>query len=256
VTSTCGTLVVVAQSEDRLACRATEVFAARGGRTRWYAPAQLASLSVELTGEAFRVEHETVRAILWRVSPDMPLAEEFRAEDRAFAAAETAAVWIAGHHLPGTLAINRFDAEAWYSGLRWHYWRNRLAAAGVAVTDICVGDVALPAHWQWSPYTTGEPCDMPEAPARAIMASACHRTVLPLTSVAVCGEVVAMSPHPNVRRAAALLDAWGVQLAAIDSDPDGGVHRVRVLPTFEEGPLFEQVATTLGDRLYEHCAAR
>jgi hypothetical protein len=256
VNSTCGTLVVVAQSEDRLACRVTEVFAARGGRTRWCAPAQLASLSVELTDEAFRIENEVVRAIFWRVSPDMPLAEEFRAEDRAFAASETAAVWIAGTHLPGTLAINRFDAEAWYSGLRWQYWRDRLAASGVAVTDLCVGDLALPADWLWSPYTTGEPCEMPEAPARAIMASACHGAVVPLTSVAVCGEVVAISPPPNVRRAAELLDAWGVQLAAIDSDPDGRVHRVRVLPAFAEEPLFEQVATTLGDRLYEHCAAR
>lgn len=256
MTSTCGTLVVVAQSEDRLARRVTDVVAARGGRTRWCVPAQLASLSVELTGEAFSVDSDTVRAIFWRVSPDMALAEEFRAEDRAFAAAETAAVWIAGNHLPGTLAINRFDAEAWYSGLRWQYWRDRLAASGVAVTDICVGDVALPEHWVWSPYTTGEPCEMPDAPARAVMASACHRDVPPLTSVAVCGGVVAASPHPNVQRAAALLDAWGVQLAAIDSDPDGRVHRVRVLPNFEEGPLFEQVATTLGDRLYEHCAAR
>jgi hypothetical protein len=256
VTSTCGTLVVVAQSEDRLACRVTEVVAARGGRTRWCAPAQLASLSVALNDEAFSVDNEHVRAIFWRVSPDMALAEGFRAEDRAFAASETAAVWIAGNHLPGTLAINRFDAEAWYSGLRWQYWRDRLAASGVAVTDICVGDMALPADWQWSPYTTGEPCEMPEGPARAIMASACHSDVPPLTSVAVCGEVVAASAHSNVQRAAELLDAWGVQLAAIDSDPDGRVHRVRVLPTFEEGPLFEQVATTLGDRLYEHCAAR
>src|SRR4029450_9833330 len=45
----------------------------------------------------------------------------------------------------GTLAINRFDAEAWYSGLRWQYWRDRLAQSDVAVTDICVGDLSLPA---------------------------------------------------------------------------------------------------------------
>jgi hypothetical protein len=124
------------------------------------------------------------------------------------------------------------------------------------VTDICVGDLSLPADWQWSPYTTGEPCEMPETTARAVMTSACHGAVAPLTSIAVCGDVVSGSSHPNVRRAAALLDTWGVGLAAIDADPDGRVHRVRVLPEFEDGPLFEQVAATLGDRLYEHCAAR
>ena len=256
MTSTCGTLVVVAQSEDRVAQRVTRAFAARGGRTRWCAPGRLGGLKVDLTDEAFSIEGEPVRAIFWRVSPDMPLADDFRAEDRAFAASETAAVWIAGQHLPGTMAVNRFDAEAWYSGLRWQYWRDRLAACGVAVTDIRVGDLPLPACWQWSPYTTGEPCDMPEAPARAVMASACHDAVAPLTSVAVCGGIVMAAPHPNVARAAALLDRWGVGLAAIDSDADGRVHRVRVLPEFDEGPLFERAVTTLGDRLYEHCAAR
>jgi len=256
VSPTHGTLVVVAPEEDSLARRVSEVVAARGGRTRWCTPAGLASLSVALTDEAFTVEDETVRALLWRVSPDMPLAEDFRADDRSFASAETAAVWIAGNALPGTLAINRFDAEAWYSGLRWHYWRDRLSAAGVAVTDISVGDLALPDGWQWSPYTTGDPCDVPAAPARAVMASACHDAVDLVTAVAVCGDVGPAPSHANVRRAAALLDAWGVGLAAIDADGDGRVHRVRVLPAFEEGPVFEHVAATLGDRLYEHCAAR
>jgi len=256
VTSTPGTLVIVAPEEDSLARRVSEVVAVRGGRTRWCAPVHLASLSVALTEEQFIVEDETVRAVLWRVSPDMPLADDFCAQDRSFAAAETAAVWIAGNSLPATLAINRFDAEAWYSGLRWHYWRNRLAAAGVAVTDICVGDLALPAGWQWSPYTTGDPCDMPDTPARAVMASACHGAVELVTAVAVCGEIETGASHSNVRLAAALLDAWGVGLAAIDADRDGRVHRVRVLPALEAGPVFEHVTATLGDRLYEHCAAR
>jgi hypothetical protein len=256
MTSTRGTLVVVAQDGDRLARRVKEIVDARGGRTRWCAPARRASLSVALTDETFTVEDDTVGAILWRVSPDMPLADDFREEDRAFAAAETAAVWIAGNCLRGTLAVNRFDAEAWYSGLRWHYWRDRLAASGVAVTDICVGDLALPSDWQWSPYTTGEPCDLPEGPARAVMACACHDAVTLVTSIAVCGDITAASPHPNVRRTAELLDAWGVGLAAIDADPGGRVHRVRVLPALEDSPLAEHVALTLGDRLYEHCAAR
>jgi len=251
-----GALVIVAQPEDPVAVRVRHVVAARGVAIVWYAPDELATLNVELTEETFNVDDTAVRTVLWRVSPEMALAESFREHDRTFAGAETAAMWIAALRMHGTAAVNRFDAEAWYSGLRSQYWRDRLRAAGIAVTSICVGDQPLPSDWQWSPYTTGEPCELSGLMARAVMASACHGVTRLVTSVSVCGEIVTDCPDANVRRAAELLDAWGIGLVAIDSDRDGRVHRLRVLPVFDDASLLERVTTILGDRLYEHCAAR
>jgi hypothetical protein len=91
--------------------------------------------------------------------------------------------------------------------------------------------------------------------ARAVMASACYPVTPLVTSVAVYGEIVTERPNANVRRAAELLDGWGVGLVSIDSDREGRVDRLRVLPVFDDLPLLERVTMSLGERLYEHCAA-
>ena len=249
-------VVVVAQADDKLALGVRQALARLGGAVTWYRPPELAGLSVHLSEQEFHVEGRAVRTVLWRVSPEMPLAEGFREDDRAFAGAEVAATWIAALKTTGISAINRFDAEAWYSGLRPQYWRNRLAAAGIAVTAIRVGSHPVPDDWLWSPYTTGESCPLPDPKARALMASACHRATPLVTSAAVRGRIVAGSRESHVGRAAALLDAWGVGLAAIDSDPGGRVHRIRVLPVFDNASVREQVTRDLGRYLYDDCTAR
>jgi len=249
-------VVIVAQPEDSLAVGVQQVIAASGGGVAWYTPRTLATLNIELTGEMFNVDGRAVRSVLWRVSPEMPLAEDFQVVDRAFAGAEVAATWIAGLRIRDIVAINRFDAEAWYSGLRPQYWRDRLSAAGIAVTSMSIGDCSVPDDWQWSPYTTGQPSELPEPKARAVMASACHPARKVVTSVYVCGEIITERPDPNVRRATELLDAWGVGLAAIEADTEGRLHRVRVLPVFENASCLERVATILGTHLYDNRTAR
>jgi hypothetical protein len=249
-------VVIVAQPEDPVAVGVQQMVAASGGGVAWYAPSALATLNVELTGEMFNVDGRAVRTVLWRVSPEMPLAEDFQVVDRAFAGAEVAATWLAALRTNGIVAINRFDAEAWYSGLRPQYWRDRLSAAGIAVTSMSVGDCPVPEDWQWSPYTTGEPSELPEPKARAVMASACHAEKDLVTSVYVCGQIITECPDPNVHLATELLDAWGVGLAAIEADTDGRLHRVRVLPVFDDASLLERVTTILGTHLYDNCTAR
>jgi hypothetical protein len=249
-------VVVVAQADDALAVDVRQAIDRLGGAVTWYRPPELALLGVDLNAQAFHVEGRSVRAVLWRVSPEMPLAEGFRADDRAFVGAEVAATWIAALRTPGISAINRFDADAWYSGLRPHYWRNRLAAAGIAVTTMHVGGDPVPDDWQWSPYTTGEASPPPDPKARAMMASACHPVPQLVTSAALRGRIAGGSRESNVARAAALLDTWGVGLAAIDSDPRGRVHRIRVLPVFDSPSVRERVTSRIGRYLYDDCTAR
>jgi hypothetical protein len=250
-----GDLVIVAQPHDSIASGVQHVVRALGGGVVWYMPHELATLDVELTKETFNVGHRVVQTILWRVSPEMPLADAFQDDDKAFASAEVAATWLAALHSNGTSAINRFDAEAWYSGLRPQYWRDRLSDVGVVVTSISVGDQIVPGDWQWSPYTTGQPCDLPDRMVRATMASACHPMTEVVTSVSVCGRMITEYPDSNVQRAAEFLHAWGIGLAAIDADRDGRVHRVRVLPVFDDARLLDQITQSLGSYLYDHCLA-
>ena len=249
-------VVIVAHPGDPVAVGVQQVIAASGGGVAWYTPSALATLGVELTGETFNVDGRAVRTVLWRVSPEMPFAEDFEVADRGFAGAEVAATWIAALRSPDILAINRFDAEAWYSGLRSQYWRDRLGAAGVVLTSVSIGDCPVPHGWQWSPYTTGEFSELPERKARKVMASACHPVQELVTSVYVCGQIITEHPDLNVRYATELLDTWGVRLAAIESDTDGRLHRVRVLPVFDDASLLERVTTVLGAYVYENCTAR
>ena len=251
-----GEVVIVAQLEDPVAIGVQRIIAASGGGVVWYTPGTLATLNVELSGETFKVDGRAVRSVLWRVSPEMPLAEDFHEEDRAFAGAEVAATWIAALRSNSIVAINSFDAEAWYSGLRPQFWRDRLSAAGVAVTTMSVGDCPVPEAWQWAPYTTGELSGPSEQTARAVMASACHPVPDIVTSVHVCGDTMLACPAPNIRLAIARLDAWGVRLATLEANTAGHVHRVRVLPVFDDETLLERVTTRLGSYLYDDCAAR
>ena len=249
-------VVIVAQADDALAASIRSTVAGLGGSIAWYHPGDLASVEVRLSTDEFRVDRRPVRSVLWRVSPEMPLADAFLEEDRAFAAAETAAVWIAALRTSTVTAINRFDAAAWYSGLRPHYWRDRLASAGIAVTPVRIGGDGIPDDWSWMPYTTGDSVDSPGQKAAALMAAAFHAPVTNVTWPVVAGRVLNAGYDVNIGRTARLLETWGVGLAAIDADDEGRVHLVRVLPFFDDGETHARVAADIGRHLHDHCAAR
>ena len=248
-------VVIVAGPADALAAEVRDVLTARGVRTRSYTPGALGTVDVSLT-QRFCADDVDVAAILWRVSPEMSLADSFQPVDRTFASAETAATWIAALSLDEVRVINRFDGQAWYSGLRSHYWRDRLAGAGVELTPTTVGDESVPADWRWSPYTTGEPCDPPDPVVRRVLACACHEDFALHTFTVIAGEVVPARPPRNVIRTVELLDSWGVALATVDADDHGRVHRVCVLPRFEDRATLQTIAIRLAEELYAHCAAR
>jgi hypothetical protein len=157
--------------------------------------------------------------------------------------------------MPFVAAVNRFDAAAWYSGLRPHYWRDRLAASGVRITPTRVGDDGVPDDWWWMPYTTGASAPNPGHRAAAVMAAAFHPPATYAAWPALSGHV-APDADANIGHAARLLDTWGVRLAVIDADRDGRVHLVRVLPIFEDAATRAGIAAEVGRQLHDHCTAR
>jgi hypothetical protein len=250
-------VVIVADAGDALAASVRSTVAGLGGSTAWYHPNDLASVEVRLTMDEFRVDRRPVRSVFWRVSPEMPLAGAFREDDRAFAAAETAAVWIAALRTRSVTAINRFDAAAWYSGLRPHYWRDRLSSAGIAVTSVRIGGDGIPENWLWIPYTTGGSAESPGQKAAALMAAAFHAPATYVTWPVVRGNVIRSAAYDsNIGRTARFLDMWGVGVAAIDADEEGRVHLVRVLPIFDDATTHARIASEIGRHLHGHCTDR
>lgn len=248
-----NTIVIVAQPADTLAARVRDVLHARGADVRWFTPARLGTVPVTLSDRAFVVDGSEVAALLWRVSPDMLTGDGFQDADRNFASSETAATWIAALNLPTISAINRFDAQSWYSGLRTHYWRDRLADAGVDLTPMAVGRV--PDSWQWMPYTTGELSDPPDERAWPVMACASHPPGALTTVITLAGETDVADVPANVTRAANTLHQWGIEVAAIDVDASGRIHRLRVLPAVEDHKL-DYLAARLAEYLNDDCIAR
>lgn len=249
-------LLIVASPDDGLAVEVRRVVLRRGVPTVWHAPWGLAARRVALRESTWIVDSVPVAAVLWRVSPEMDLATAFAGADRRFATNETAATWIAALQDDRIAAVNRFDAHAWYSGLRSHYWCDRLRTSGVRVAPMCAGHTRVPPTWRWRPYTTDDECEPPEIAARAAMASSCQDDAPVAWHITVCGAIPRLSAHANVERAARLLHQWGVGLATIGSDASGCVRGVKVLPVLDDSPVLGRVAEHLGDLFDDHCAAR
>lgn len=250
-------LIIVAPAGDALSSEVEKNLALRESPVVRYLPSELGSLPAELNETEFVIEDDiVVQAVLWRVSPSMCLADDFAEADRRFADVETAATWLAALQLPGIVAVNRFDADSWYSGLHWDYWRGRLRAAGIETAPLIIGDYPVPESWQWNPYFAEIQCETPDINVRSTIACACRAVTPVLENICVCGTVVGDVAHPMVHRAAHLLNEWGVGLARVSSDHEGHLHYVNVLPGLEEMPLLEHVADGLGNHFHEHCFGR
>jgi hypothetical protein len=247
-------LVIVASPNDSLARAVSASTASRGLPSAWYAPYELAALHVELRDEQFLVDSIPVSSVLWRVSPYTDLSWGFTQHDQSFADAEVAATWLAALQLPGITAINRFDAAAWYSGLRWDHWCARLRRAGIQIAPLCIGEKSLPVGWRWVPYGSEGDCEVPDMKARAAMAAACRPGDAVFSAVCVCGHTLNNDVPRTIARTAELLHQWGIAVARVFYDSPGRICSLSVLPMFDP-QLLTTVADRLGSCFYDHCAA-
>jgi hypothetical protein len=225
-------IVAVGGASDPLVMAVVAECEGRGIALRRVAPGCLGDLRVELRGETFRVDGCPVGGILFRSPPDASFCEGFAAADRVFCDVEVRAIWLAAFHLDSILAINRYDAAAWFEGAGWPVWRPRLLAAGRGVAPFWVGGAQGATGWSWYPYGECQPRPAPGRAARGMLGAALTPDIARRESLVVGGEVVAGRTSPAVAATAAILADAGIRIAGVVTDEHDRVLVVDTQPAF------------------------
>jgi hypothetical protein len=219
-------VVIVAHEGDELADAFERACWRRGHRPLRVDARRLCDRRVRLAAGELAVDGRAVAAVLFRVQPDDSVSVGFADADRPFADRETIAVWLAGAKLPGVIAFNGYDAEAWFRGLGWVVWRERLLEAGVPVTPARFGDGPERGSSVWRPYRVGGERAAPTAATRRALGTASCPAGPRRRHLAVGGGLVAGQVSRTAERAAVTLAAGGIALAEIATDDEDRVVTV------------------------------
>lgn len=233
---------------DRLARAATDRIREAGVEVLALTGAELADVTVRLHAHEFVVEGRAVRGVLLREPIGAALPAGFAADDWSFVAAEVAATWLAATHLPGLLAVNRLDAEAWFEGGQWPVWRRRLRGS-VDLSFLRFGDSDAS---RWRPYVGGGDRPTPSAAVRRSLGTALANEAVAGSTLFVIGEALGGYPPRPVLEAAQRLRASGLELAAISHDAHGRVVAVDPFPAVPDDllePATHRLAQAFGDHL-------
>jgi hypothetical protein len=249
-------IIIIGNDTDRLADAVTTKLTIRGIWALQIGPGVLGDLSVSLSGDTFRVEGRRVGGVFFRAFPDTGFSLSYDLEDQPFCDAEVGATWLAAMQLDSVLAINRYDATAWFEGLIWPVWRRRLVAAAVPVSRLAIGDVAAGDGWAWYPYCTGLPEALPSLETRRVLGAALTPEPSAEESLTVDGIVAAGATTAGVLAAARALADGGLRIAKIVTDGKGRVLSVNPHPCIVEDEILGRVTDLLVDLYYAHLHRR
>lgn len=227
-------VAVVSSHADSLASEVSATLRARGIRTRDVSPGALGTLHVDLREDVFSIDGQPVGGIFFRSSPDSTFSEGFLADDRSFCDAEIGATWLAALHLESIVAVNRYDAIAWFEGLDWPVWRRRLIEAGIPVSPFGFGEVRAEGPLYWCPYKSCAVEVASDPATRGVLGSAVTSSVHKQTTLMVCNYVIRGEANSNVLDAGKLLHEAGVRLAQIATDLDGRILLVNTQPVISD----------------------
>ncbi len=247
-------ILIVRYEQDALADAVAAQMQARGSVVRQLAPSALAGMRLTLAGDVFLIDDHPVAGALFRVAPDTTFSRGFRVEDQAFCDAEVGAVWLAATHLDSVLAINQYDAVAWYEGAGWSVWRRRLLQSGLPLSAFAFGNAAVQGSAFWYPYSTNTVRADPDQVVQRVMACARSSHVGQQTSIVVCKQVITGLRLPDVLLAAEHLAEAGVLIAAITTDADDRLLVVDSQPFVLDIAAAERAAASLVDAYDAHLA--
>jgi hypothetical protein len=249
-------VVAVCEDDDPLAGALLRVVASRGAVTRRVAPAMLSDLGVCLEKESFLLDGWPVGGVIFRAGNEASLSEGFDPADRAFCDADISATWLAALHLDSVIAINRYDATAWYENSRWPLWRQRLLARGVRVVPMRFGDPEIGETAAWYPHTQLRAQLAPDREARRVFGAPLTTHQPAYRAMVACGEVLGTELSPAARATASatasVLDDYGVRLAAIALDADGAVVHVDTSPPATDTDAGAQAIDRLASLVHAH----
>ncbi len=244
-------IAVIGEQSDTLCRSLARALSADGVPVLRSTPGELSSLKVSLGEEMMLVEGQVVAGVFFHCHPDRCFSDGYVAEDRAFCDAETRAIWLSALNLGAVLAINRYDATAWFEGLGWASWRRRLREAGIPVADIHVGGGRhSTGHWQL--FASGHQRPLPRPEVQRCLAAAVTESEHSRSVVAVGGEILGGCSSPSAHAAAALLAEEGIWLAQLQLDQHGALLGVDPVPRVEDSASIQQITRRAQGAFHEH----
>jgi hypothetical protein len=244
--------LIVSLEKDAIGAACREALQARGVTVRSIPPALLGEARLALAPSQFRFEGMPVRGLLLRTPPCFPVSARFDSADQAFADSEIGATLLAAASLSSLIAVNRFDATAWFENGRWSVWHQRLEVAGVPVTTFEAGpDPAGDGGW-WHPHTTFTAIAPPAPAAMAAFTGLTTTAVAGATYLAVGGNPIDPVAPPTVFRTAAVLEREGLAFAAITVDQDGAIHKINPFPEAADPAEAARAGQALAEHIHGH----
>jgi hypothetical protein len=222
------------------------------------APQQMADQAVLIDGNTFRLQRQPIDGILLRASPEGSYSDGFVPEDRSFSDTETRSMWLAATHLDTVVAVNRYDAEAWFGSVGWVKWRQVLREQNVPVAPFRFGDAGEQSvlYQHWYPYASARAQPAPERVTRRVLGAALAKSTQAEVKLAVCGRVIDGPAAPAAAEAAGILHEHGIHLASIATDSDGQVLTIDTLPAVQKAELIDRAAELLSGFYCEHLCRR
>lgn len=247
--------VIVDDGTDPVAGEAMRSLRATPTAVRRLAAGDLARAPLELTGTGARLAGREVGAVFFRAATRTWFANGFEEADAEFCNAETASAWMALLDLEPVLAINRSDAELWFSDSEWSVWRRRLIEAGVAVTPLTVGAATSTDERRWMPWGGGL-ARMPGPRAARCLAAAEPVHSVARTSVWLRASVVAGDSSPGARAAAAVMADHGATFAEVRVAGDDTVFACSSRPLMPSASEAVAAGRRIAEEIDDHLRGR
>jgi len=249
-------IVVVARGSDLLAQAASTLLMKHGFQVSFLTPSTLGSISITLREELVFILGKRVDGILFRALPQSLFCQDFAIEDQSFSNTETRAAWLSALNLGSLLAVNRYDARAWFEGIGWSQWRSRLIEAGIPVSPFSIGTAHLASPHFWYPYMSNLSRPAPGNHSRRIFGAAVTPSRQTNVSLMVYGKIVSGAESSTVRACMGLLYNFGISIATVTTDLDDKVLEVDTQPIVSGQDLIQVVAQILCEGFRAHLYRR
>ena len=215
--------IVIDQRTDQLGKLVVESLRKRKQRTYWISSENLASCRLNVKSTGATCDGQLIGAVLFHCRPGANFGSNFEESDREFSSNEARAVWLSILQIPSVLAVNRLDAEIWYSSAEWAVWRRRLQLAGVPLSDISVGDSEPTPGWSWLPWGGGKYLNAPGPSVRRTFAPALTAGDGFYNSLWCCGQIISGPGGKHIETASEIMASYGMQLGSILTNKKGQV---------------------------------
>ena len=249
-------IVLVSNEGDLLSKSLTHRLQRKNVIVHNFSPHDLGNLDVSLSDRYFSIGGNTIQGIFFRISPDSHFSSDFVKEDQQFCDAETRAVWLSALNLESIVTINRYDAVAWFQGIEWDTWRNKIIESEINVSSFVFGDNPTMEGGCWYPYSSSIARDIPGKTTRKILGCALSYSSQIQSNLVVCNHVITGNANVSVSSSSKMLERIGIQLAEITTDVDEHVVTINTIPKISNKKILKEVSEILVGVFLENMHSR